>query len=55
MSKLKMILAVFLMTAVFHVFGVEDVQAKNSDLVVVLDAGHGGYDRGASGNGLYEK
>lgn len=55
MSKLKMILAVFLTTAVFHVFGVEDVQAKNSDLVVVLDAGHGGYDRGASGNGLYEK
>ncbi len=26
-----------------------------SDLVVVLDAGHGGFDNGASGNGLREK
>lgn len=26
-----------------------------SDLVVVLDAGHGGYDSGAAANGLYEK
>ena len=55
MGKLKMILAVFLMTAIFNGFGAEDIQAKSSDLVVVLDAGHGGYDFGASGSGLYEK
>lgn len=55
MDKLKMILAVFLMTAIFNGFGAEDIQAKSSDLVVVLDAGHGGYDFGASGSGLYEK
>ncbi len=30
-------------------------KSKSSDLVVVLDAGHGGYDSGAVGNGLYEK
>ena len=30
-------------------------KSKSSDLIVVLDAGHGGYDSGAVGNGLYEK
>lgn len=55
MNKLKMMLAVLLVTAIFNVFGADDIQAKSSDLVVVLDAGHGGYDFGASGSGLYEK
>lgn len=31
------------------------VGAKKSNLVVVLDPGHGGYDGGAQGNGLSEK
>lgn len=30
-------------------------KAKKSDLIVVLDAGHGGRDSGAVGNGLLEK
>ena len=30
-------------------------KSKSSNLIVVLDAGHGGYDSGAVGNGLYEK
>ena len=32
-----------------------DAVGKSSDLIVVLDAGHGGYDSGAEGNRLYEK
>lgn len=30
-------------------------KSKSSDLIVVLDAGHGGYDSGAVGHGLMEK
>lgn len=69
MNTCKRFLSVFLMAAVLLAFGSESVHAKNSlsnlvkgadavgksDLVVVIDAGHGGYDSGATGNGLYEK
>lgn len=56
MNKLKKIMAVLLMTAIFIVSGAQTDNAKTkSDIVVVLDAGHGGYDTGAAGNGLYEK
>ena len=77
MNRLKAILAVLLITAIFTVSGTEHIYAAQiggmqrffsslfgakgadaadkGDLVVVLDAGHGGYDNGAVGNGLKEK
>lgn len=56
MRMLKKIMAVLLITAIFVVSGPQTENAKaKSDIIVVLDAGHGGYDAGATGNGLYEK
>lgn len=55
MTKLKVYLAVLLVAAIFTVSGTDPTWAKKSDVVIVLDAGHGGYDSGAVGNGLYEK
>lgn len=55
MKRLKNYLAVLLAAAIFMASGTHEVLAKQADLVVVLDAGHGGYDGGASGNGLMEK
>lgn len=55
MKELKKMLAVLLIASIFTVSGTKKIQAGSSDLIVVLDAGHGGYDSGAVGNGLYEK
>ena len=56
MKYMKKLMAVLLMTAIFVVSGAQEESAKTkTDLVVVLDAGHGGYDTGATGNGLQEK
>lgn len=55
MNEIKKILAVLLIASIFTVSGTKNIQAGKSDLIVVLDAGHGGYDSGAVGNGLYEK
>lgn len=55
MKKLRSILAVLLAAAMLTVLGTENIHAGKSDLIVVLDAGHGGYDGGAAGHGLYEK
>lgn len=79
MNRLKKILAVLLVTAIFTVSGADAIQAavaaeqnifskivtsftkgngknsKNSDLIVVLDPGHGGLDTGAMGYGLEEE
>ena len=57
MKKLKRFAAVLFTAAmVVAALGSENVEAAGkSDLVVVLDAGHGGSDTGAVGNRLYEK
>ncbi len=55
MDKMKRVLAVFLLAAMLTVSGTNNIQAKKAELVIVLDAGHGGYDSGAAANGLYEK
>lgn len=56
MKRIKLFLAAFFVAALTLCIGTAglDTQGK-SGLVVVLDAGHGGYDYGASENGLYEK
>ena len=55
MDKMKRVLAVFLLAAMLTVSGTNNIQAKKAELVIVLDAGHGGYDSGAAAIGLYEK
>lgn len=66
MKKRKMALSLLLIMVLLTVLGSGSVYARisgykgvdaagKSDLVVVLDAGHGGYDSGAVGNRLYEK
>ena len=55
MNKIKRIAVLLLAAVILLVSGPNHIEAKKSYLVVVLDAGHGGYDGGAAGNGLTEK
>ena len=67
MRKIKLLAAFFLSAVMILVSGSDSIRAdtffsqlfrgasKSSDLVVVLDAGHGGSDSGAVGNRLMEK
>ena len=67
MRKIKLLAAFFLSAVMILVSGADSIRAdtffsqlfrgasKSSDLVVVLDAGHGGSDSGAVGNRLMEK